>query len=224
MLEEKIDVRNLDVICQNAERLLDDAEILFKLGRYPTAISLSILSIEESGKYTLLATDCRQNLRRGVLHHKHKQAVLGDFYWKWATYEVMLEEFLRFKEWLKEAGHTKEYKEIQQKDGAEAVDFMLWTRRRESPEKIEAFIRDNFQFSRQLDHLSKALKGEFEKIRQSGIYADVGSDGAIRNDPRKLARPDAEEWLEEAKVAHAFADMWKDMLHSDERSDIHTNI
>ncbi|MFP3425859.1 AbiV family abortive infection protein [Pseudoalteromonas sp. SIMBA_162] len=39
---------------QNAKRLLTDAEILFKSGRYPSAISLAILSIEESGKTGIL--------------------------------------------------------------------------------------------------------------------------------------------------------------------------
>lgn len=38
----------------NAQRLLEDAHILFKLGKYPTATSLAILSIEESGKTSIL--------------------------------------------------------------------------------------------------------------------------------------------------------------------------
>ncbi|GAJ11010.1 unnamed protein product, partial [marine sediment metagenome] len=39
---------------RNASRLLEDAEILLNSGRYPTALSLAILSIEESGKATIL--------------------------------------------------------------------------------------------------------------------------------------------------------------------------
>jgi len=38
----------------NARRLSEDAEILFNLDRFPSAISLSILSIEESGKVSIL--------------------------------------------------------------------------------------------------------------------------------------------------------------------------
>jgi AbiV family abortive infection protein len=38
----------------NARRLIEDAEILFNLNRFPSAISLSILSIEESGKVSIL--------------------------------------------------------------------------------------------------------------------------------------------------------------------------
>ncbi|MCD4846877.1 MAG: AbiV family abortive infection protein [Candidatus Aegiribacteria sp.] len=38
----------------NAQRLLDDADILLKSGSYPSALSLAILSIEESGKVSIL--------------------------------------------------------------------------------------------------------------------------------------------------------------------------
>lgn len=39
---------------QNAERLAKDARLLFDSGRYPSALSLAILSIEESGKSHIL--------------------------------------------------------------------------------------------------------------------------------------------------------------------------
>lgn len=38
----------------NAERLAEDAESLFKAGRVPSAVALAILSIEESGKVAIL--------------------------------------------------------------------------------------------------------------------------------------------------------------------------
>lgn len=39
---------------QNAQRLVDDAQILFDQGRVPSAVALAILSIEESGKVPIL--------------------------------------------------------------------------------------------------------------------------------------------------------------------------
>lgn len=39
---------------ENATRLSEDAELLFSSGRYPSAVSLAILSIEESGKIRIL--------------------------------------------------------------------------------------------------------------------------------------------------------------------------
>ncbi len=41
---------------RNALRLVEDAQLLFNNGRYPTAASLAILSIEESGKQEILRT------------------------------------------------------------------------------------------------------------------------------------------------------------------------
>lgn len=44
----------IDAALRNARSLLADAEVLLDRGRWPTAASLSILSIEESGKVALL--------------------------------------------------------------------------------------------------------------------------------------------------------------------------
>lgn len=44
----------MNAAAQNAQRLATDAQTLFELGRYPTSASLSILSIEESGKISVL--------------------------------------------------------------------------------------------------------------------------------------------------------------------------
>jgi AbiV family abortive infection protein len=38
----------------NAKRLADDAKLLFDAGRYPSALSLAVLSLEESGKHSIL--------------------------------------------------------------------------------------------------------------------------------------------------------------------------
>ena len=44
----------MNAASRNARRLADDARALFELARYPTAASLAILSIEESGKVSVL--------------------------------------------------------------------------------------------------------------------------------------------------------------------------
>ncbi len=44
----------INAAIQNAKRLADDASLLFKAGRFPSAASLAILSIEESGKVSIL--------------------------------------------------------------------------------------------------------------------------------------------------------------------------
>ena len=44
----------INAAIENAKRLADDASLLLEVGRFPTAASLSILSIEESGKFSIL--------------------------------------------------------------------------------------------------------------------------------------------------------------------------
>lgn len=44
----------MNAASENALRLIEDAEILFSSCRYPSALSLAILSIEESGKISVL--------------------------------------------------------------------------------------------------------------------------------------------------------------------------
>lgn len=44
----------MNAASENALRLHEDAELLFNSGRYPSAVSLAILSIEESGKIRIL--------------------------------------------------------------------------------------------------------------------------------------------------------------------------
>ena len=44
----------MNAACRNARRLADDAKLLLDAGRYPTAASIAVLSIEESGKKSVL--------------------------------------------------------------------------------------------------------------------------------------------------------------------------
>ena len=44
----------MNAALRNARRLADDAKLLLKAERYPTAVSLAVLSIEESGKTRIL--------------------------------------------------------------------------------------------------------------------------------------------------------------------------
>ena len=44
----------MNAAIRNARRLADDARALFDLERYPTAASIAVLSIEESGKVSIL--------------------------------------------------------------------------------------------------------------------------------------------------------------------------
>jgi AbiV family abortive infection protein len=44
----------INIAAANAKRLAEDAKLLLDAGRYPTATSLAMLAIEESGKTSIL--------------------------------------------------------------------------------------------------------------------------------------------------------------------------
>jgi AbiV family abortive infection protein len=53
-LSPKQIAEGMNAASRNAKRLLEDAEILLKAKRYPTAVSVAILAIEEAGKCPIL--------------------------------------------------------------------------------------------------------------------------------------------------------------------------
>jgi AbiV family abortive infection protein len=52
---------------QNAARLADDADLLLKAGRFPSASALAILSLEESGKSTILRSMSTASTRAEIV-------------------------------------------------------------------------------------------------------------------------------------------------------------
>ena len=66
---------------RNARRLADDAKLLLDSGRYPTAAAIAALSVEESGKSSVLRglalspnVDVRRNAWRDYRSHRSKNA------------------------------------------------------------------------------------------------------------------------------------------------------
>jgi AbiV family abortive infection protein len=55
-----------DLIIENAERLFEDAKLLAAAGSYRTAISLAILSLEESGKACLVRWKKEGHIKRNI--------------------------------------------------------------------------------------------------------------------------------------------------------------
>jgi len=64
------DSPTMALVVANAQRLLDDAHLLFEHGRYPTSLSIAILSVEESGKALLM---CRPVKQKDLRSHVTKQ-------------------------------------------------------------------------------------------------------------------------------------------------------
>lgn len=65
-------MKDINIVAVNARRLLADAELLFANKRYPTTVTLSIISIEEAGKFTFLCKGVDLPSRR--THKKTKSS------------------------------------------------------------------------------------------------------------------------------------------------------
>lgn len=94
--KQKIFEESLDVCIKNGERIFEDAELLFDMDRYASALALSILSTEEFAKAFLfrLVLDEKipwtKEVRRSLNDHPSKHllgcvvewlsGLLGDFF------------------------------------------------------------------------------------------------------------------------------------------------
>jgi AbiV family abortive infection protein len=80
-------------IMDNAHRLLMDAKLLDSHGRYQSAVSLAILSLEESGKACLVRWKREGLITRDILKDLHighifKQRILGTYFFTKAAFET----------------------------------------------------------------------------------------------------------------------------------------
>jgi AbiV family abortive infection protein len=73
-----------DAILDNAERLLKDADLLAAAGSYRTAISLAVLSLEESGKACVIRWKAEGRIKRDITRevrrgHLDKHQIFGAY-------------------------------------------------------------------------------------------------------------------------------------------------
>ena len=201
-------------VAKNAVRLFEDAELLFKNGRYPTAVAVAIASIEEAGKFVIRSREASHDQAPSSKQPKHhaKHYELGWFYWKWATWQVLQETFDDFKAWVKQRPeHTKFYEQIKDLDQGEAVDF-LQAYMFESEEELHAYLKDRFPHPDYLDVRGMAQSQRIEETRRTGFYCDVDSNYKVTRNPQSLNKSDAEEWLNHARFAISHMKTWHEIL------------
>lgn len=201
-------------IAKNAMRLLQDAELLFANGRYPTAVAVAISSIEEAGKFVIRSRDASHGNTPSPKPPKHysKHYELGWYYWQLAIWQVLLDTFYDFKSWVKERPEDEAfYKQIKDLDKKEAVEF-LQAYMFESEEDIESYVKDKFSHPCYLEVRGKAQSHRIEEIRRTGLYCDTDSKYKVVRDPEGLTKSDAKEWLEHARFAMSNMKTWHEIL------------
>jgi AbiV family abortive infection protein len=168
--------QTLDALARNAERLLRDAEILLKHGSHQTAVSLSILAIEEAGKHRLIEMYPKTPERaysqfRGRMAHRVKQHILGVLY-----------------------------------DNLDWIRDIIATHRTtsNSPISAESFVEAIVEkvLNAEPSQLEKdAIDGTIDRLKQSGLYVDVDKARELVSTPYQITRETAEEWIGHARFA-----------------------
>lgn len=202
-------MKDISIVAENARRLLADAELLFANKRYPTAVTLSIITIEEAGKFAFLCKGVDSPSRRT---HKEKQSLLGMWFWHIAIYDVFTSEFQEFCTYLQEKGRSENLEYLLGLSIIERIDYMKLLHFSESNDigkSVELYVRSKFRYAEKLEILENACSGKLERKRQSGIYADINSNAEATNDPLTIQKAEAESWLENARVAIEFMSMFQ---------------
>jgi len=83
-----------DVIVANAERLLDDARLLYEYERFQSCAALAILAIEECGKAQLIGSmDTDNNIQYRLRNHVLKQQCAMSVYQAGTLYKAIMRLF-----------------------------------------------------------------------------------------------------------------------------------
>ena len=205
-------------LAKNAHRLFDDAKLLARRGRYASAVALSILALEEVGKYHIYLwkdLDPKWTPKRSdPPRHSDKQAAVAAPFVGIVMQTAMIVITKKFagRDWITARGPTEWDK---------AQDFLVegYSVSQHHPDKV---VRENA--ARILNHVSdfveqqidanslsalmrKADEGFIDREKQAALYLDISSTGDIVSDPEGLNNKQAARfWLDLAEVALSILD------------------
>jgi len=157
----------------NAARLLEDARVLRKSGRYESAAALAILSIEELAKFATLhpsiAAESSHRLDKDgrYLSHKQKQRTAG---------ELLIGQLLvsEVEALLGERGYGLDVVPAGSGGTVSSISRILASA---SDETADPKVRQ--KRSKHHQFLISLLRGEFEKIKHACFYVDLDRFGAV---------------------------------------------
>jgi AbiV family abortive infection protein len=183
-------------IVATAIRLLDDAKLLRKSKRYPTATAMAVLSMEEVGKLVLYHDAFKlqrkmQMSQNSTRNHAKKQSMVAGL----LIGNLLIDEV---DELIKVADSTK------------ASDFASGKLTRQDLVRLigsidrELYVQDNPGKLKNYRHhgfLIDLAAGYFDCLKQHSFYADVDHRGTWSDSSDKIDRQMADKSLQLAQVA-----------------------
>jgi HEPN domain-containing protein len=183
-------------IAFNAVRLAADARLLFENKRYPTALSLAVLSLEESGKYYLISRNRAEPTGKELKGHLRKQSESA-----WFAAEAAI---LAYFEILSERGYEHKpasrltVRQIWWLSTPEGQDFwrllnsgdQIW------PDGAIEVVAEKLAQNGTWGDYRKVATGELNLLKQAGFYVDDAERGIGDTEQMQLA----EKWLRRAEI------------------------
>lgn len=181
---------------QNAQRLLRDAEFLFDGGRYPSSAALSVLAIEEVGKWLFLRQSATPDSVR-LRHHVQKQIsastmCLADEVWE-AIQTRLSEHGLEMK-------HESKISDWQRAI-MQNPNYSSWREASYQRTGLREAIVDVLQASSSSALLKDVRSGRLQQIKNQSLYADVESDAATARIWQSIGETDAAALISHARNA-----------------------
>lgn len=192
----------------NARRLNDDAAILLKFSRYPSAINLSILSIEESLKFCCAYYEWRHSTKLANKKNRHEEKFKkkGILNFRNTLRTIAAEAKGNVDTWRKMATNGEWHlKESEVEVAIRGVDMIL-SNTLSNEEIIRIYFsdfedvfsdvkgEDVFSDVKGLDEFINGGASEINTVRKMSIYTDLGDDGEMVSTPFVLTKEIAEKF------------------------------
>jgi hypothetical protein len=195
----------LQLILNNGQRLVEDAQLLLAHGRYASATMLALYSVEELGKHFQAKWRVvEEHSSKRVRVHASKQGVLGIIYCSGLAGSAV-------RQILTRVGLPEKLAS----DGRYPYTVINWLRGTKHgralagpfENALERAITGSLLAQPGALILEQARLGEIEQIKRSAIYVDVGQLGEVTSNPATITAEVAKEWVGHAQfLLHAAAE------------------
>jgi AbiV family abortive infection protein len=196
-------------IIENAKSLLEDAEILAEKDKWGSAMALSVLCVEECGKFIQSNRDFSDTaLAQMNLSHREKQktSILHAFTISLNRALALVGLKISYPEELS----PRQQKWLAGEEG-QKLNAAFFGRKGEFdiPEEVAGKMVDTLGSEENrvgLLHLAEIVSpGHMEKAKHKGLYVDISKTGKIKSVPQEVTESEARQFLELAQ--HVVADL-----------------
>ncbi len=204
------------VLLRNIVRLVEDAELLLREGRYASANALAIYALEEAGKYSSRVGEFP--VPKNAKLHIHRQEVLGDYFKSAAIFEAFARELDGMLEYFK-AHSPDSYADAVAMPKRDLIRFAIASMSSAPNFDMDKFVHKVLGEDPSLKFGDDARAGDYHRERQQSIHADYDENGKLKANPFEISEEQARRSVEMAWFAERmqmfWAESWKRYIEED---------